>query len=1384
MPDNKTALARAATTIPPEDITVAIFCALSIESVAVRYTLDERYESHPVITGQHNYVYNYGRIGDHNIVLARPHHMGPVKAAQCAATVAQQFPNVRFALMVGIGAGIPSPKVDIRLGDVAVSMARDGHPGVIQYDYGKYEKDGSFTLKGWLDKPPGILVSADGSLEEDEEMDESPLRAILASITIKKGYARPTSADVLFEASFQHVNKGEDCSGCEASIEKKIEGRRPRDENVKVHRGLILSGGGVIKNAIDRSELRRGNDNAICYEMEAAGIMDQIPCLVIRGICDYADTHKNDDWHRYAAAVAAAYAKAILTKIHVEDLKQTTSMKEVIDQFERKVQEVGNDIKELKQHAENSKEDKQRETILHWLRDVDWRHQLFKHLESKEPGTGQWFIDSSEFNNWFKEIGDTLLCQGLPGAGKTVMASIVIDYLQSKFCQYSIEESQARPALAFVFCNFQDRQQQPTGLILASLLLQLIEQLPSPPASIQTFYGRSKGKPLSSLQVNDLCDALRSVSGHFPRAFFVVDGLDENEEASKLVPAIISIQKEGRINFLATSRPEKRIQDVFRDYSSVTISATKQDVERYLDKRISKHRVIKDESGDFNQEVKDQLRKDVLERIGKAADGIFLLARFHMEAILETTSPNGILEATKSLPRGPDAYHEIYSKTVQRIGNQSPEYRILAKRTLEWIICAQRPLNVQELREALAIKSGSSCLDRLDLSSTDALIESCKGLVLVNKGTVQLLHHTTREYFDSNFYILSVFGLQETSIMPVEDIAARNKSAREFSEREIALACATYLSFDAFSTGGPVSRRERRDRYNHHKFYQYAAQDWGVHLRNCGSFIPEVASGPIVENLVYSKAHIEAVSEAWSCYGHKSMAAFRRGRKPKGVTSLHLAAYFGIDLLVRSLVQNIPKDQKDSFGRTPLSYAAQEGHETAVLVLLEAAADINSQDNEGWTALFFATDEGHATTVLKLLESGADTEVGLPPLIRAAEKGLEDIVRCLLERSASSDEVVNKDTAFRRACFYGHTGTAKILLDHSAHCDAIDSYGDTSLMEASRRGKLDMVRFLLEHGAYPGARNRMDVVPLWEAAKSAHMEVARILLDATSSPAVVPLVYLLRPDGILFLLFDRRTILRLQKGQILLFLLYFASIGHIEGIKRCLDEGVPVDGELDTRTCSQHINQHTLQLPEPDCNPYASKIKGHSSVNPDIQMTCGKTALWQAARKGHFAAARLLLDQGANPNTADHHQFDCTPLHYPPRYLDMVSQTRLESTFDRRACLEFMEALVQKGATVDAQDKYGESPLTKTSDITAATLLLDNSADPNHQGTGAPLLWAAVESNIPLMKLLLDRGADPNLVSKTEATSLAEDLSQDNQAAIRLLEEWGANKSKQSTRST
>ncbi|KAK6835598.1 hypothetical protein RU639_002351 [Aspergillus parasiticus] len=327
--------------ISPEAITLAIFCALSYEVVAVKYSLDEEFRCRSMGAGPQKYIYSFRRIRSHSLVIARPSQIGTVNAAQCAANVSQQFPNVPFALVVGIGAGIPNPFTrDIRLGDIAVGIPQDNHPRVVQYDFGKCEGNG-FVLKVPLNKPPSILISADRSLEEDEMMDRNPLRRILRNIAKKPGFKRPDTGDNLFKGDFNHIEKGSDCTECLASGTAKLVlcDIRYRKDPV-VPRGLILSGNGVIKNPQDRQRLCREYSNEICFEMQAAGIADEVPCLVVRGICNYADTHKQDGWHYFAAAAAASYCKAVLCKFDSKSLEGISNMRHSMNKAMTVVQDT------------------------------------------------------------------------------------------------------------------------------------------------------------------------------------------------------------------------------------------------------------------------------------------------------------------------------------------------------------------------------------------------------------------------------------------------------------------------------------------------------------------------------------------------------------------------------------------------------------------------------------------------------------------------------------------------------------------------------------------------------------------------------------------------------------------------------------------------------------------------------------------------------------------------------------------------------------------------------------------------------------------------------------------------------------------------------------
>lgn len=295
------------------EYTVGWICALPIELAAAQVMLDEEHLPHHDIDSNR---YTLGRIGSHNVVLAHlpAGQMGIGPAAFNAGQAISKFKSIRFGLMVGIGGGVPSAEADVRLGDIVVSQPSKQHGGVVQYDFGKTGREGQMTRTGSLDSPPPVLLETVTKLRANHYLDRGSLVAHLSNFDQLPPFHREKAGpDVLFEAAYDH-NGGATCEQCgkERVIHRTT---RRAGEEVTVHYGTIASGNQVMKDGATRDRLSSELGGVLCFEMEAAGLMNNFPCLVVRGICDYADSHKNKAWQPYAAATAAAYAKAILSLV-------------------------------------------------------------------------------------------------------------------------------------------------------------------------------------------------------------------------------------------------------------------------------------------------------------------------------------------------------------------------------------------------------------------------------------------------------------------------------------------------------------------------------------------------------------------------------------------------------------------------------------------------------------------------------------------------------------------------------------------------------------------------------------------------------------------------------------------------------------------------------------------------------------------------------------------------------------------------------------------------------------------------------------------------------------------------------------------------------------
>jgi nucleoside phosphorylase len=289
--------------------------------------LDEEHCGLPMDSNDPN-SYTLGRIVEHNVVIAclPAGQTGITSAAAVAVHMKSKFQSIRFGLLVGVGGGVPS--IDVRLGDVVVSQPHEEHGGVVQYDLGK-TTPGGFQRTGSLNKAPEILLSALSTLQSNYLMGRSRFSDYLSTLVKRlPNFSRDKAGpDVLFLANYDHVG-GDTCVQC--CEDKQVQRRARENHDVLIHYGTIASGNRVMRHATERDGISKKLGGVLCFEMEAAGLMNRFPCLVIRGICDYADSHKNKKWQPYAAATAAVYAKELLSVISAAEGGKTHTADETM----------------------------------------------------------------------------------------------------------------------------------------------------------------------------------------------------------------------------------------------------------------------------------------------------------------------------------------------------------------------------------------------------------------------------------------------------------------------------------------------------------------------------------------------------------------------------------------------------------------------------------------------------------------------------------------------------------------------------------------------------------------------------------------------------------------------------------------------------------------------------------------------------------------------------------------------------------------------------------------------------------------------------------------------------------------------------------------------
>ena len=320
------------------DYHVAWICPLAdVELVPARLMLDEEHPTPLYNTHFDENAYICGAINGHTVVIATcpQGETGNVNAGRLTGSMFKSFPNIRMAVLVGIGGGIPrsppseDPLHDIHLGDVVVGWPGDGKPACVYHDRGRSKVGGQFEMVGTMQNPDWRLLQALSILASDQEMGRTTFADQLQRLQKPKKFAlkfaRPDlQHDRLFNARYHHIGDYESkCAKCDRTELAQRPQRNEDDQQELVfHQGRIATVNAVIKDGELRDEIRARCGGVLCVEMEAAGVDINRQCLVIRGISDYADSHKNDVWRSHAAGNAAAFTRELLCRIQPGTVKE------------------------------------------------------------------------------------------------------------------------------------------------------------------------------------------------------------------------------------------------------------------------------------------------------------------------------------------------------------------------------------------------------------------------------------------------------------------------------------------------------------------------------------------------------------------------------------------------------------------------------------------------------------------------------------------------------------------------------------------------------------------------------------------------------------------------------------------------------------------------------------------------------------------------------------------------------------------------------------------------------------------------------------------------------------------------------------------------------
>ncbi|KAK4068839.1 hypothetical protein Purlil1_13701 [Purpureocillium lilacinum] len=744
--------------------TVGWIAALPIERAAATALLDERHEI-PHGFEQHQSdtnAYTWGRVGEHNIVIASlPAGVyGTTSAATTALNLLSSMPQIRVGLLVGIGGAVARPDEgrDIRLGDVVVSQPEGTEGGVVQYDLGKATSNHSWERKGSLNMPPPVLLHALANLQAEHEISPSKVPDLLHGMwTANPQMTRPKANapayvhqgfdnDRLFISTYNHAGGGT-CKMCDMS--KEVQRNQRDTTDPYIHYGVIASGNSLIKDAAARDRIADGlGEKCVCFEMEAAGLMNHFPCLVIRGICDYADSHKNDRWQRYASAAAAAFAKELLgfvpakqvqaTRRAIDTLNSICENMENIQSATVKVSAGVQAVHAIVSHInERYKDDIDRKCMRN-LYETDPREDKKRIQEAKGfllKDCYRWILDHADFQRFCDDPRSRLLwVKGDPGKGKTMLLCGIIDEL----------ERRAKHLVCYFFCQATETQLSSAVSVLRGLLYLLVDRQRSLISYVRSkhavtgdklFQGRNTWFSLVEMLREMLQDpALKG-------AVFIVDALDECTERGQLLDFIQSISP-SHVKWIISSRNWLDIEeklDSMKQKVTLHLELNKESVSKavttYIGHKVEELTGLKN----YDNETKEAVRRHLFAN----SDGTFLWVALVCKELADTSiiRKQHTLSKLKSFPPGLD---HLYGRMMEHISGSHDAN--ICKDILATASVVKRPVTLDELK--VLVES----LKEEDHTDLPRIITSCGSFLSLRGGVIYFVHQSARDFLLKKAY--------------------------------------------------------------------------------------------------------------------------------------------------------------------------------------------------------------------------------------------------------------------------------------------------------------------------------------------------------------------------------------------------------------------------------------------------------------------------------------------------------------------------------------------------------------------------------------------------------------------------------------------------------